>query len=238
MSGPGDDTTADGRQSDAPGSDLARSRDGPPQREPPRTTDDDTSEDDWAIILHDVVTSVLAVLLVGAFLFAVSGVWPPLVAIESGSMHPNMQKNDLVFVMEESRFPGDGAVDNTGVVTYQSGAETGYTKFGKPGDVIVYEPSGNNQTTPIIHRAMFWVEDGERWYDEANKSWLGGATSCAELHHCPANQSGFITKGDHNNGYDQVAGSGARTGPVKPEWIIGTAEYRIPGLGWIRLRSS
>ena len=230
MSGPGDDPASDRRQR---GGTVDRSRD----RRPGEPTDE-PAHDDWAVIVHDVVTSVVAVLLVGAFLFAVSGVWPPLVAIESGSMHPNMQKNDLVFVMEEHRFPGAGAVGDTGVVTYRSGADTGHVNFEKPGDVIVYEPAGDGATTPIIHRAMFWVEKGENWYERANPDWVGGADSCAELRYCPADHAGFITKGDHNGGYDQVIGSGARTGAVKPAWVVGTAEYRIPGLGWIRLRST
>ncbi|MHB9287449.1 S26 family signal peptidase [Halobacteriales archaeon Cl-PHB] len=236
MSGPGDDASPDGNRSDRSAIDPERRRDARP--ETPQTRQSDETADDWAVILHDVVTSVVAVLLVGAFLFAVSGVWPPLVAIESGSMHPNMQQNDLVFVMEETRFPAEGAVGDTGVVTYRSGGDAGHAKFGKPGDVIVYEPNGNNRTTPIIHRAMFWVEEGENWYQRANPDWVGGKDSCDELRNCPADQAGFITKGDHNVGYDQVVGSGARTGAVKPEWIIGTAEYRIPGLGWIRLRST
>ena len=38
------------------------------------------------------------VFLVGAVLFAVAGVWPPVVAVESASMQPNLDRGDLVFV--------------------------------------------------------------------------------------------------------------------------------------------
>lgn len=190
----------------------------------------------WPGFAYDVGTSILAVLLVGGFLFAVSGVWPPLVAVESGSMIPNMHQGDLVFVMEEHRFAGDGAVDETGVVTAASAASTEYRTFGGYGDVIVYAPDGNANRTPIIHRAMLWVEKGERWYDEADPDDVPGhVSSCAELRNCPAPHAGFITKGDNNGEYDQANGLSA---PVRPEWVVGTAEIRLPGLGWIRLGTS
>ena len=184
--------------------------------------------------VFDVVSSALAVLLVGALLFAVSGVWPPMVAVESPSMTPHMQTGDLVFVMEETRFPGDGAVAGTGVVTAQSGEAADYRKFELTGDVIVYEPDGRSDRTPIIHRAMFYVEEGENWYDRADRQSLGNADDCDALSNCPAPHAGFITKGDANGVYDQVQGLSE---PVKSAWVVGTAQVRVPKLGCIRLRS-
>ncbi|MFT4921887.1 MAG: signal peptidase [Haloarculaceae archaeon] len=214
-------------------------RDGPPSRQP----EGNENRGGWQLFLYDVVSSILAVLVVGAYLFAVSGVWPPLVAVESGSMVPNMEVNDLVFVMEADRFPGEGAHEETGVVTARSGAGTDYRKFGGHGDVIVYEPNGNANTVPIIHRAMFWVNDSENWYDKANSTYVRGAGSCETdddpetdtgLRNCPAPHAGFVTKGDANGNYDQASGLSE---PVKPAWVVGSAEVRIPGLGWIRLQS-
>jgi signal peptidase len=193
----------------------------------------------WRVFAYDVASSVLAVLVVGAYLFAVSGVWPPLVAVESRSMAPNMQVNDLVFVMEADRFPGPNAHDTSGVVPASAGASTDYRKFGGYGDVVVYERDGDGERVPIIHRAMLWVEEDENWYDRANPEFVGGASECGDspeegLRNCPAPHSGFITKGDNNNRYDQASGLSE---PVRPTWIVGTAEVRIPGLGWIRLQS-
>jgi signal peptidase len=191
--------------------------------------------------VREILTSVAAVLLVGVVLFAVSGLWPPMVAIESPSMEPNMKTGDLVFVMEEHRLAPGAAYGETGVVTYRTGQETGYTKFQRSGDVIVYRPDGNGGTTPIIHRAMFYVNDSEDWYDKAvavDPRAVGSADDCEELDFCPAPHGGFITKGDNENTnrhYDQVSGL---TAPVKPAWIVGTAEFRIPLLGNIRLWAS
>ena len=202
------------------------SRDPPPaQTAGPRTE----RPSDTVLFIRDVVTSVGAVVLIGLYIFTVSGVWPPMVAIESGSMEPNMSKNDLIFVMETDRFHPDAAHGDTGVVTARAGEAVDYEKFGGPGDVIIYNPRGNTQVTPIIHRAMFWVEAGENWCDRANDEYISGTERCSEAPH-----AGFITKGDNNPTYDQT-GSGNLT-PVKPEWVVGTSEVQIPGLGWLRLQ--
>ena len=218
-----------------------------PPPEPASTTDPDvtieddglvrwflTTDDETVMMTRDVLSSVAIVAAVALLLFGVSGIWPPLVAVESGSMEPNMQRGDLVFVVEDGRFAGSNTIADTGVVTLERGQEAGYTKFGNPGDVIVFRPNGNPATTPVIHRAHFWVEKNERWVEtKASESIVGDAT-CQEVPNCPAPYAGFITKGDHNPGYDQTGG-GADTGIVKPDWITGKAQYRIPWLGHIRL---
>jgi len=187
------------------------------------------------VLVRDLLSSALMVLLVAGLLFGVSGVWPPMVAVKSGSMNPHMQKGDLVFVTEAHRFAGGAAVEGTGVVPTQAGRDVGYRKFGKPGDVIVYRPNNDTGRDPIIHRAMFYVEAGENWYDEANQSHVE-ADDCTELSYCPAPNAGFITKGDNpgsNRYYDQAR---RMSRPVKPAWIEAKAMVRIPGLGWIRLK--
>ncbi|MFC7201036.1 S26 family signal peptidase [Halospeciosus flavus] len=191
------------------------------------------SDDTAVVFVRETVSSALVVAMVGLLLFAVSGLWPPLVAVESGSMNPHLEKGDLVFVMEEDRFPPEAAHADTGVVTYQHGKEVGYRKFHSYGDVVVYEPDGSERATPVIHRARFYVQEGENWYDEADEDYLQpNWDNCKELPNCPAPNSGFITKGDANPLYDQVWGISR---PVKEEWVRGTAEFRIPWLGWVRL---
>jgi signal peptidase len=195
-----------------------------------------TTDRPGVVYAREVTTSVAAVLAVGLLLFAVSGVWPPMVAVESGSMEPNMQIGDLVFVMEEDRL-SPAFAHESGVVSHRVGEREGYTKFSEPGDVIIYR-ANNGTGTPIIHRARFWVDEGENWYDEADPDYIGGADDCESLPNCPAPTAGFITKGDNavsNGRYDQVNGLSA---PVKPDWIVGTAEARIPFLGYVKLCAS
>ncbi|SFC20785.1 signal peptidase, endoplasmic reticulum-type [Halobiforma haloterrestris] len=191
------------------------------------------TDDEPAVLVRDVLSSVAIVAVIGLLLFAVSGVWPPLVAVESGSMEPNMERGDLIFVVDEDRFVGDDSVGDTGVVTLENG-QGDYEKFGQAGDVIVFRPDGSERQTPVIHRAHFWVEEGENWIEtKANEEFVGDVT-CEEVRTCPARYDGFVTKGDANAGYDQYRG-GARTDVVKPEWITGKATFRIPWLGHVRL---
>jgi len=186
------------------------------------------------VYVREVLSSVGLVLLVALLLFAVSGLWPPMVAVESESMTPNMQRGDLVFVMEEHRLAPGAAYEDTGVVTYRTGERAGYEKFNRPGDVVVFEHDDDPRTAPIIHRVRFWVNESENWVanGKAQQEHLGAAQSCGQISHCPAPHAGFVTKGDANGRYDQVFGLSE---PVKPSWVIGTAEFRIPWLGNIRL---
>jgi signal peptidase len=180
------------------------------------------------LFIRETLYSVLGVLAVGLLLFAISGVWPPMVAVESGSMEPEMQRGDLIFVTEPERFTPDYA--QGGIVTVEVGSEEGYRSFGGNGSVIIYDPP-DRIGSPIIHRAHFHVEKGENWYDRANPAYLN-ADDCESLSNCPAPHDGFITKGDANSRYDQASNI---AGPVRPAWIRGTARLRIPYLGYVRL---
>jgi signal peptidase len=183
------------------------------------------------MVLRDALGTVLLLSLVGLVLFSLSGLWPPLVAIESGSMEPEMSRGDMVFIAEEHRYAEDYAHADTGVVTVTIGATELHREFGGSGDVIVYRPNGHTDRTPIIHRAHFWVNGSENWYSKANPAFIEG-NNCTAIPNCPAPHEGFITKGDANAHYDQVIG---HSGPVRPEWVIGTAEVRIPYIGYVRL---
>ncbi len=256
-----DDRTADGSSDDDPSEHSPDADDGPsegpaPPSErvfgPDRDADDDHGEGvlGWfrwfrsvdsgpLLYVRDLLTSVLIVLLIGGTLFAVSGIWPPMVAVESGSMEPNMERGDLILVVDNERFVPDGAVTNdgapTGVVPADVAERQDRTKFGAHGDVIIFQPNGNAGRTPVIHRTMLWVDEGENWYDRGDPDALGGADDCGELDHCPAPHAGFITQGDNefsNANYDQVT---RLSSPVRPEWIVGTAEIRVPYLGHVRL---
>jgi signal peptidase len=184
--------------------------------------------------IREMVSTVVSVVLIGLLLFSISGVWPPMVAVESGSMQPEMYRGDLIYVVEEHRFIPKLSYKETGIVTHRIGKKSDYTTFNGYGDVIIYQPYGDTEKTPVIHRARFWVNDSENWYSKANPNYLA-EDNCKEVPNCPAPHSGFITKGDNNRYYDQVS---SISSPVQPKWIIGTAEVRLPYLGNIRLAFS
>jgi signal peptidase len=170
-------------------------------------------EEDTLVSLGKDLLSVVAVLIIFMVLSKlVFGLWTPMVAVESGSMEPHMQVGDIIFVK---------SIDRTNVITNEEGKKSGYKSFENYGKVILYRPYGEEGVTPIIHRAMYRVETGE-------PMWENGPI---------APYSGYITKGDNvitNTHFDQE-GQISYEMPVKDEWIIGTAQYRIPYLGYIRL---
>lgn len=156
--------------------------------------------------------SVLAILaLIGILSQLFFGLWTPMVAVESGSMEPHMYRGDIIFIED---------LDRTQIETLQD-ASTDYISFEKKGDVILYQPYGQKGVTPVIHRAMYFVEEGEPMWEEGPD----------------APHEGYITKGDNpktNSYYDQEGQISYLT-PVKEEWIIGVARYKIPYIGHIRL---
>ena len=171
-----------------------------------------------------ILKDLFFILLIGGILFGVSGVWPPLVAIESGSMEPNLHRGDLVFIMDVKEVEEGGLS-----ITTREGAGGDY-KFGEVGDVIVFNADGSSNI-PVIHRVEFLVEEGEDWYERGNPNWVVGK-GCGAMSNCPAPHEGYITKGDNNGKYDQSQGI---SGPVKSSWVKGTAEGRIPWVGYIKL---
>ena len=173
-----------------------------------------------ASFVRDILLILLIVAGIGLVLFDVSGTWPALVAVESGSMEPNLPTYSLVFVVDENRFGG--------WMTQEEAKASGASKiFNEYGDVIVYQPNGMTGVTPIIHRAIAEITKEE----SAAIGFSGDAA-----------HAGVITKGDNNvtNPYPDQFGSFpgygiSRMEPVKEEWIVGKAVFAIPLIGWVPL---
>ena len=173
-----------------------------------------------ATFVRDIILILLVVAGIGIVLFGVSGTWPALVAVESGSMEPNLPTYSLVFVVDENRFGNWMTQDEA------EAADT-HKVFNEYGDVIVYQPNGMKGVTPIIHRAITTVTK-----EEAQALGFTG----------DAAHSGVITKGDNEitNPYPDQFGSFpsygiSRMEPVKEEWIVGKAVFAVPLIGWVPL---
>lgn len=165
-----------------------------------------------ARIALDILPAVLLVLVMVVVLYGYAGTWPPAVSIISSSMEPNMHRGDEVIIR---------GLSLTDIHTAYDGYLTGYKTFGGYGDVIVYQPLGLTNVTPVIHRAIYWVNASE-------PMWPNGPS---------APHSGYITLGDNNRGQlDQYPGSGiCPLEPVREEWVIGVAKYDVPYLGYLRV---
>ncbi len=107
--------------------------------------------------LKGIVIAVAIVLLIIGGLWLYSGVWPPLVVIESASMQHSdtrsyigvIDTGDLVILKEETSF--------SAVRTYLDSYNSGYSTYSELGDVIIYRPFGSYDRTPVIHRALCQV---------------------------------------------------------------------------------
>ena len=169
-------------------------------------------ENTWVSYGKDFLSVIAFLIIFMGLSKLVFGLWTPMVVVESGSMEPHMQIGDIIFVK---------SIDRVNIITNEEGKKAGYESFKNYGDVILYRPYGLEGVTPIIHRAMYRVEVGE-------SMWGGGPS---------APYAGYITKGDNtvtNKRFDQE-GQISYDMPVNDKWIIGTAQYRIPYLGYIKL---
>jgi len=171
------------------------------------------SESFWAGLLRDLVFVITVVVIFASVSKIALGLYTPMVAVESGSMIPHIQIGDIIFVE---------SIDRTEIITNEAGKKLNYLSFDEYGDVILYKPRGMEGTTPIIHRAMYYINESE-------PMWPGGPL---------APHAGYITKGDNsrtNAAYDQQ-GSISHLQPIKKEWVIGKARFsRVPLLGCISL---
>jgi signal peptidase len=176
----------------------------------------------WLALLRDIIVAFLVVAVILSIVYAYSGSVTPLVAVQSGSMEHD--KTTSLLDQNNGIYIGDvvfiRALDKVQVVTNKEGKATNYKSFGDYGNVIVYRPNGDEHATPIIHRAMDKVNKGDRLPNNQT-----------------AAHAGYITKGDHNQDYDQplLYGGSPLVEPVKPEWIIGVATLRVPEIGNLRL---
>jgi signal peptidase I len=142
-----------------------------------------------------VLVAVFALLLGGLYVY--TGTWPPAVIVESGSMMhkecagglapPNCDAG-VTYGRIGTIDPGDLVLVKhvSGVDDIMTQVESGPTRYGKSGDVIVYYPGDFRERTPIIHRAVAYIETDDstgsrqyyvRWSDDGDC--VGGAVKVA-----------------------------------------------------------
>ena len=210
------------------------------------------SGDDRIAAAREIIILMLVVLLLASSLWLYTGQpFPkaPMVIIESGSMMHFGSPYGRLGTIDPSDIVLVKAVQSREDVKTQIGEQEkeGERTYGEYGDVIVYRPMNRTDRTPIIHRAMCWVElvstaDGIRYdvpeYGISNAEAINIQDLCL-YNYKPAN-SGIITAGDHNlemgSGADQSGGICPQ--PVKVEWIIGKARGEIAWLGAFKLAIS
>jgi signal peptidase I len=131
--------------------------------------------------LKGLVGALVLVLIILGSLFAYSGLWPPLVVVESDSMQHSddsssigtIDTGDLVIVKKTR------AED---LRTYLEGQVSDYSTYGEYGDVVIYYRYGNTGYKSVIHRAILWLE-----YNTT-----GGGFDLPELANLPGEQWSVI----------------------------------------------
>ena len=104
-----------------------------------------------------IVIGLLAALLVASLTpFVLTGNPRPLAVVDSDSMQHRsgnqpggLNPGDIVLVQQTPWY---------GVVTSAAGIRSGFSTYGEPGDVLVYYPNGDRSGTPVIHRAIVYLE--------------------------------------------------------------------------------
>lgn len=228
-----------------------------------------TSEEKPYPVVREVGVGALLVFLVLGTLWGYTGQSfgdTPVVVVESGSMMHCKQGAGIALtgaVCDSNNFgrlgtidPGDlilvKDIDRAGDV--QTRAEEGSHHYGRSGDVIIFRPDGRSGT-PVIHRALFWVEvHGDGTFtvpefglvrvsslDQPELLQLGLRSGYADdlrAMRAGPEDSGFITRGDNNADADQDHFSTVATLPVRPDWILGVARGEIPWLGLVKLAAN
>ncbi|MCI4346534.1 MAG: S26 family signal peptidase [Thermoplasmata archaeon] len=101
-----------------------------------------------------VALAILLLLLVA--LWAYTQNWPPVYVIESESMQHGT--NDVLGVINTGDLVLAQKIDATKITPYMVGVQNGYQTYGEYGDVLLYYPNGDTSVTPIIHRALLFLE--------------------------------------------------------------------------------
>ncbi|MCI4362735.1 MAG: S26 family signal peptidase [Thermoplasmata archaeon] len=101
-----------------------------------------------------VALAILVLLLVA--LWAYTQNWPPVYVIESESMQHG--SNDVLGVINTGDLVLAQKIDPNKITPYMVGVQNGYQTYGEYGDVLLYYPNGDTSVTPIIHRALLFLE--------------------------------------------------------------------------------
>jgi signal peptidase len=101
-----------------------------------------------------VALAIIVVLLVS--LFAYTQNWPPVYVVESPSMQHGT--SDQLGLINTGDMVLAQKVSLSAITSYETGSQTGYSTYGEYGDVILYSPDGQGGSTPIIHRAILYLE--------------------------------------------------------------------------------
>src|SRR5438128_6227452 len=113
------------------------------------------SEGLWKGLVRDLLVAGIIVVIVLVGIYVYTGVWPPLVVVESQSMQHSGTESHLGVIDTGDMVFQQAAPNRADVVTYLEGRASGYATYGDYGDVIIFRRPSS--ATPVIHRAIMYV---------------------------------------------------------------------------------
>ncbi len=216
--------------------------------------------DSKGMIVMIVAVAVVVIFAVSA-LYIYSGMSRPLTVVESNSMqHSNdtsylgiIDTGDMVIMVSP---------DKRSATTFVEGYQNGHSEFGSYGDVVIYyRDNGKNPVIHrailwLDYADGIWsapsLKDypAELWSNEGTWDNLTGVLTLKDLPYLDTKielsidldsmsgspdlaHSGYLTKGDKNDYFDQV--TSIHPGPVEKEDLKAIAGKEIPWLGCIKL---
>lgn len=219
------------------------------------------------LFLRDAGIAFAFVCLVLLTMFAYTGMWPPLVVVESNSMMHGDENLSSIGTIDTGDLVLVRKVDQvTEVETYLEGYVSGHRTYGDYGDVIIYERGGLTSATPIIHRAIMYLEMNAD----------GASYTCAALKNVPHTKWTTLNPADtwdnltstlsimdvgwngltvtvdirsmissHRSGFITKGDHNTAidqvfgsAGPVNIDWVVGKARGEIPWFGLLKLWST
>jgi signal peptidase len=111
----------------------------------------------WDTVKDFVIAFVIVVIIIAA-IFIYTGNWPPVVVIESSSMQHSNDTSFLGVIDTGDMVLVKSIESSSDITSYMKGKRTGYETYSEYGDVLIYEKNGYSDITPVIHRALIWVE--------------------------------------------------------------------------------
>ena len=118
-----------------------------------------------------VALAIIVVLLVS--LFAYTSNWPPVYVVESNSMQHGA--GDHLGVLNAGDVVLAQKTDQAGITPYFSALHNGGpSTYGELGDVVLYYPNGATSATPVIHRALVFLQYDPQGTGSYNATQLQG----------------------------------------------------------------
>ncbi len=112
-------------------------------------------------IMKDVIIAFIIVLIIISSIYIYTSNWPPVVVVESDSMQHSDDESFLGVIDTGDLVLVKSIDSEDDVISYMKGKRIGHETYNEYGDVLIYRKNGFKDSTPVIHRALIWVEFNE-----------------------------------------------------------------------------